>query len=45
VNQNKTQFIAESIAYDSAGKELGRGSGIFVRGKVPLVEALGYADV
>ena len=44
VNQNKTQFIAESVAYDSAGKELGRGSGIFVRGKVPLVEALGYAD-
>lgn len=44
VNQNKTQFIAESVAYDSAGKELGRGNGIFVRGKVPLVEALGYAD-
>ena len=44
VNQNKTQFIAESIAYDIAGKELGRGSGIFVRGKVPLVEALGYAS-
>ena len=44
VNQNKTQFIAESVAYDSAGKELGKDSGIFVRGKVPLVEALGYAD-
>ena len=44
VNQNKTQFIAESVAYDSAGKELGRGSGIFVRGKIPLVEALGYAS-
>lgn len=44
VNHNKTQFIAESVAYDSAGRELGRGSGIFVRGKVPLVEALGYAN-
>jgi len=44
VNQNKSQFIAESIAYDSAGKELGRGSGIFVRGKIPLAEALGYTS-
>ena len=44
VNQNKTQFIAESIAYDSAGKEIGRGNGIFVRGKIPLIEALGYAS-
>ena len=45
VSQNKTQFIAESIAYDSAGKELGRGSGIFVRGKIPLVDAVGYINV
>ncbi len=44
VNQNKTQFIAESVAYDSSGKEIGRGSGIFVRGKIPLIEALGYAS-
>ena len=44
VNQNRTQFIAESVAYNSAGKEIGRGNGIFVRGKVPLVDALGYAD-
>jgi len=45
VNQNKTQFIAESIAYDSAGKELGRGSGIFVRGKIHLVDAVGYVNI
>jgi uncharacterized protein (TIGR00369 family) len=44
VSQNKTQFIAEAVAYDSTGKELGRGNGIFVRSKIPLVEALGYAS-
>lgn len=44
VNQNKTQFIAESIVYDEHDRELGRGNGIFVRGKLPLVEALGYGD-
>ena len=34
VNQNKTQFISESIAYDRAGNEIGRGNGMFVGGKV-----------
>ena len=43
VNKNRSQFIAEAIAYDSDGKEIGRGNGIFVRGKIPLLEALGYA--
>ncbi len=42
VNQNNSQFIAESIVYDSEGKEIGRGNGIFVRSKIPLVNALGY---
>jgi acyl-coenzyme A thioesterase PaaI-like protein len=42
VNCNKTQFIAESVAYDSAGNEIGRGSGVFVKGRFPLREALGY---
>lgn len=43
VNQNKSQFIAESVVYDSENREIGRGNGIFVRGKLPLVEAAGYA--
>ncbi len=43
VNRNKSQFIAEAILYDSEGNELGRGSGVFVRSKVPLSEARGYA--
>ncbi|WP_051216213.1 PaaI family thioesterase [Ferrimonas futtsuensis] len=44
VNRNKTQFIAESVVYDSEGRELGRGNGIFVRGKFPLADARGYAE-
>jgi len=42
VNKNKTQFIAESVVYDSKGNEIGRGNGVFVRSKLPLVESKGY---
>ena len=42
VNQNKSQLIAEAVVYDSQGKEVGRGSGIFVRGRVPLRAVPGY---
>ena len=42
VNQNKSQLIAEAIVYDAQGNEVGRGSGIFVRGRVPLREVPGY---
>ena len=44
VNQNRSQFIAEAVAYNSDGKEVGRGNGIFVRGKFRLVDALGYSS-
>jgi uncharacterized protein (TIGR00369 family) len=44
VNRNKTQFISESIVYDSQGNEIGRGNGIFVRSKIPLKEASGYIE-
>lgn len=44
VNQNRTQFICEAVAYNEKGKEIGRGSGIFVRSKNKLVDAMGYAD-
>lgn len=43
VNKNRTQFIAESIVYDSNDKEIGRGNGIFVRGKLRLIDVAGYA--
>ena len=32
VNSTKSQFIAESIGYNSEGKEIARGSGVFVKG-------------
>lgn len=43
VNKNNSQWIAESILYTEDGKELARGNGIFVRSKVPLEKAKGYA--
>ena len=43
VNRNKAQMIAESVAYDSEGNEIGRGSGVFLRGSVPVKEAHGYS--
>ncbi len=42
VNRNKSQFIAEAVVHDSAGNEVGRGSGVFVRSKLPLADAMGY---
>jgi uncharacterized protein (TIGR00369 family) len=42
VNRNRSQFIAESVVYDANGAEVGRGTGIFVRSKIPLSEAQGY---
>ena len=42
VNRNRSQFIAEAVLYDSHDNELGRGSGVFVRSKVRLVDANGY---
>ena len=44
VNRNKSQFIAESVVYDSAGNEIGRGSGVFMRSKIPLRETPGYSS-
>jgi acyl-coenzyme A thioesterase PaaI-like protein len=42
VNQNRSQFIAESVMYDSNDKEIARATGIFVRSKIPLSEKIGY---
>lgn len=42
VNQNSSQFIAESVVYDSKEREIGRGSGIFVRSRMLLKDAMGY---
>jgi len=42
VNQNQSQYVAESVVYNSDKKEIGRGSGLFVRSKIPLQETLNY---
>ena len=43
VNKNNTQWIGEAVLYNDEGKELARGNGIFVRSKMPLTSAKGYA--
>ena len=43
VNYNRSQFIAEAVVYDSEGREIGRGNGIFVRSKMKLADMAGYA--
>jgi len=44
VNKNRSQFIAESVIYNSKDEEIGRGNGIFVRSKVKLLDVVGYKD-
>jgi uncharacterized protein (TIGR00369 family) len=42
VNSNRSQFIAESILFDSNENEIARANGIFVRSKIPLSDKIGY---
>jgi uncharacterized protein (TIGR00369 family) len=42
VNSTKTQYLAESILYDAQGREIARGSGVFVKGKSKLTPEIGY---
>lgn len=42
VNQNRSQFICESVLYDSKEREIARATGIFVRSKIPLSAQIGY---
>ena len=44
VNRTRSQFIAEAVVYDGKDREIGRGSGTFVRGRLPLKEARGYVS-
>ncbi len=45
IDRTKQKIQAESIVYDDKGRKIGSGKGIFVQGKLPLVEALGYDAV
>ena len=40
VNKNRTQFIAESVLYDSKEKEIARANGIFVRRPEPFFPSI-----
>ena len=44
VNRNRSQIVAEAVAYDQAGREVGRGNGIFVRRRVQLAGIPLYAQ-
>jgi len=42
VNQNRSQFICESILYNANETEIARATGIFVRSKILLSDKIGY---
>jgi uncharacterized protein (TIGR00369 family) len=42
VDHGRSRFIAEAVACDADGREVARGSGVFVRGRTPLREVPGY---
>jgi uncharacterized protein (TIGR00369 family) len=44
VNKNRSQWIVESVVFDSEDREIARGNGIFVRSKVLLKDAAGYLE-
>ena len=43
VNAGRTVWIAEAILSDDRGRQLGRGSGTFMRSRLALSEAMGYS--
>jgi len=44
VNKSKKQIIADAVVVDGQGREIGRGNGLFVRGRIRLSEVSGYGD-
>ena len=36
LNSNKSQIIAEAVAYDENNREVARGNGVFMRSKIKL---------
>lgn len=39
----KSRYIAEAVMYDDENREVARGSGIFMKSKIPLTPEIGYA--
>ncbi len=44
VSRGGSQYVAEAVLCDADGRQAGRGSGVFVRSKIPLAQAGGYAS-
>ncbi len=44
VSRGRSQFVAESVLYDESGAEIARGSGLFVKSRIPLDERIGYCN-
>lgn len=42
VSRSKRLFIAEGVAVDSRGRDVGRGTGTFMRSDIPLTPEVGY---
>lgn len=43
VHHGRSQILAEAVALDARGKEIGRGSGVFMRSRLRLSDLEGYA--
>lgn len=42
VYQSRRYYFAESVVFDSKGREIGRGHGNYVKSAIPLTEEIGY---
>jgi len=42
VYESKSSYMAEAVLYDPDGAQIARGSGSFIRSKIPLSEDIGY---
>jgi uncharacterized protein (TIGR00369 family) len=43
-HEGKTLFLAEAHIEDAEGKEVARGSGSFMRSRIPLTPEIGYCE-
>lgn len=43
ITEGRTQWLAQAIVYDDEDREVGRGSGTFVKSRSPLTPEIGYA--
>jgi len=42
VSRGRSQLVAEAVAHDDVGRQVARGSGIFVPSRIPLASIPGY---